>query len=554
MSRGYLTEGQTVEERVGEISTSFHTHLLKMGMEPEKAFGYEAKFYDYMGQGYYSLATPVWTNFGNDRGLPVSCFGSVLGDNMESITFTQAETSMLMKYGGGTSGYFGELRPRGASIKNNGESSGSVHFMQMFDSTANIVSQGNTRRGFFTPYLDIEHPDAEEFLTIGDEGHPIQDMTTGINLSADFLDKAREGDSKSRQLLAKVHKSRADKGYPYIIFKDNANNYKPDVYKEKDMDIKASNMCSEIMLPSSEEETFVCVLSSINLAKWDEIKETDAVEVLTIFLDCVVQEFIEKLEYLKETQKHFFLDRVLNFAKNHRALGLGVLGWHHYLQSKMIPFESTEAAKLNNILFKEIRSRTEQASTTLADWFGPCPLHQGEYSENKRNTTLMAIAPTKSSSFILGQVSQSIEPEFANIYIKDLSKIKVTVKNPFLTQVLDKYGENNEKTWDSIANHAGSVQHLEFLSDNELAVFKTFHEINPESIIDQAGVRQSYIDQGQSLNLIISPDMPIKEVNSLLYRANSVGLKSLYYQYSMNAAQMLTRERAIQSGCSSCEG
>lgn len=535
LSRGYLLEGQTAEQRIRQIADKAEEYL---GIE-----GYANKFYDYMGRGYFSLSSPVWANYGQERGLPVSCFGSFIDDDMESILYGHAENGMLMKGGGGTSGYFGALRGRGALIKNNGQSSGAVHFMQMYDTLASVVSQGSVRRGFFSAYLPIEHPDAEEFLDIGTEGNPIQGLTHAVTVTTEFLQKVKEGDAKARKLWAKTLQRRSEIGYPYILFTDNVNNNKPEVYADKP--IYASNMCSEIALPSNPDETFTCVLSSINLLHWDELKETDAIETLTMFLDTVVTEFINKTEG-KEYYK-----RANQFAKRHRALGLGVLGWHSYLQSNMIPFEGRDAAKKNLEIAKILKEKTYEASAALAIKFGIPEMLEGHY---RRNTTLMAIAPTKSSSTILGQVSQSIEPEFSNYYVKDLAKTKMTIKNPYLIKVLQQHGQDTDGVWESIRKADGSVQHLEFLTELERNVFKTFAEINPYTIIDQASIRQEYIDQAQSINLMIPADMPVKELNALYLYAHDMGIKSLYYQYSMSQAQALSRKKVMSEGCASCEG
>jgi ribonucleoside-diphosphate reductase alpha chain len=497
-----------------------------------------------MGKGYFSLSSPVWANYGIERGLPVSCFGSYIEDDIGSILYTHAENGMLMKGGGGTSGYFGELRHRGAPITNSGESNGSVHFMQMFDTLANVISQGNVRRGYFSAYLPIEHPDADEFLDIGTEGNPIQGLTTGITVSSEFINRVFKGEKEARRLWAKVLKRRSEVGFPYILFTDNVNNGRPDVYKDKDMKIYASNMCSEIALPSSPDETFTCVLSSINLLHWEELKETDAIETLTMFLDTVVTEFIKKTENKK------YYERAHNFAKRHRALGLGVLGWHSYLQSRMLPFEGREAAQKNLEIAKTLKEKTYAASKRMARYYGEPEVLRGY---GRRNTTLMAIAPTKSSSTILGQVSQSIEPEFSNFYIKDLSKTKMTVRNPYLRAYLQSVDKDTDDVWESIRIADGSVQHLDFLPDTVKMVFKTFAEINPYTLIDQAAIRQEYIDQAQSLNLMIPPDMPVKEINALYMYAHGMGIKSLYYQYSMSQAQVLSRKKALQEGCAACE-
>jgi ribonucleoside-diphosphate reductase alpha chain len=537
LSRGYLLEGQTPEERIRQIADKAEEYL---GIP-----GYADKFYDYMGRGFFSLSSPVWSNYGVERGLPVSCFGSYIEDDMQSILYGHAENGMLMKGGGGTSGYFGELRPRGASIKNNGESSGAVHFMRMYDTLASVVSQGSVRRGFFSAYLPIEHPDADEFLDIGTEGNPIQGLTHGITVTDAFLEQVKAGDKKARKLWAKVLQRRSEIGYPYILFTDNMNNNKPDVYKDKDMKIFASNMCSEIALPSNPDETFTCVLSSINLLHWEQIKETDAIETLTYFLDTVVTEFINKTEG-KEYHK-----RARNFAMRHRALGLGVLGWHSYLQSNMLSFESRSAAKKNLEIAKTLKERTYKASAELAEKYGEPELLKGY---GRRNSTLMAIAPTKSSSSILGQVSQSIEPEFSNFYVKDLAKSKTTIKNQYLKKLLKKYDKDTDEIWDSIQKADGSVQHLKFLTQEEREVFKTFPEINPHAIIDQAAVRQEYIDQAQSINLMMPADVPVKEINALMLYAHDMGIKTLYYQFGMSQAQTLSRKKVMNETCVSCEG
>lgn len=547
LSRGYLSAGETPEQRIRDIADKAEWYLKDMALSKEDASkfdGFADKFYDYMARGYYSLASPVWANYGKKRGLPVSCFGSYIDDSMESILYGVAENGMLMKNGGGTSGYFGAVRHRGAPITDSGESSGSVHFMGLYDALASTVSQGSVRRGFFAAYQDIEHPDAEEFLDIGTEGNPIQGLTTGIVVSDAFIHAIKGGDADKRRIWAKVLQRRSEIGYPYILYSDNVNKNKPKVYLDKNMKIHASNMCAEIALPSSILETFTCVLSSLNLLHWDEIKDTDAIEVLTMFLDTVCEEFIRK------TEGQEYLKRAREFAKNHRALGAGVLGWHSYLQSKMIAFESKEAAKLNLEIAKALRERSHAASRELATLLGEPPLLKGY---GMRNTTTMAIAPTKSSSFILGQVSQSIEPEFSNCYVKDLAKMKVTIKNPYLQKFLEDIGRNTDDVWESIKVADGSVQHLDFLTQEEKDVFKTFAEINPYTIIDHAAVRQQYIDQGQSLNLMLDPDMSVKEINALYLYAWEMGIKSLYYSYSMSAAQALTRKRVMNTACAACE-
>lgn len=538
MSRGYTLEGQTPEERVQQIA-DYAEKVLKRP-------GYADKLVDYASKGWISFSTPVWANFGLGRGLPISCFGSYLADDMSSILYTHAENGMMSKYGGGTSGFFGALRGRGTEIKNNGSSNGPVHFMQMFETLIHVVSQGKVRRGSFSPYLPVEHPDIMEFLEIGTEGNAIQNMTHAVTAGDEWIQSMVDGDEDKRKVWAKILQRRGELGYPYILFTGNANKNKPDVYKDKDMEIHASNLCSEIMLPSDENSSFVCCLSSMNLLHYDEWKDTDFVETMVALLDAVMTDFCERLETLRDSEERadnqafLFMERAYNFAKNHRALGLGVLGWHSYLQSKRIPFESEEAGKLNEEIWKNLKAKGDEATKKLADEFGEPELLKGY---GRRNTTVFAIAPTTSSAFILGQVSQSIEPVWSNAYVKDVAKLKVTIKNPFLEDLLEEKGKNTKETWSSIRDHDGSVQHLDFLSDEDKMVFRTFAELDQAIVIDQAAVRQQYIDQGQSLNIMVPPNVSPKDINQLYLTAWKKGVKALYYQHSMNAAQSHIRQK-----------
>lgn len=900
LSKDYLIGGQTVDDRVRVVGGAAESILGKPG--------FADRFRSYMQRGWFSLSTPIWTNFGNSRGLPISCFGTSIGDSMESILRAHAEVGMQTKHGGGTSAYFGHLRGRGAAIRDNGESSGSVHFMEFFDTLINLVSQGKTRRGNFAAYLPIDHPDAAEFLKIRSEGHPIQDLSFGVCVPDAFMEGMIAGDKSKRELWASVIRSRAATGFPYIMWPDTANANTVDVYRDKGMKITHSNLCvtgdqrvvsdrglktakqlfdegggltlfdnkgvvtaspmeliernadvyritldngmthtvtadhmvvvrttplndtadvacrdlkpgdlvavqtaaglfgthhdpqrafllglyqgdgtqtdklvaidlwendfdlvdeiercvesvhradglnrgvnnrvydtptfgdcvvsasstvrkkrlpsyglkkigfqkgvvpdwvwagdretqwqyvrglfytdgtvnvggskgnplqlslpsvdrpflqsvqlilanlgmktsirllreagpvtlpdgkggqreydcrdcwrliignkpdavefnkntgfldrkgvvledreyrnnakkfyavesvehvgkedvycckvetdahhwvcngivthncTEIFLPDDEEESFVCDLSSMNLLHYDEWKDTDAVETLVTLLDAVMTEFIRKAEGIP------FMERPVRFAKRHRALGVGQLGWHSYLQSRMIPFESMEAKRLNVAIAKTIKEQAYAASERLAREYGEPEVLEGY---GRRNTTLCAIAPTKSSAFILGQVSEGVEPARSNFYIKDLAKGKYTIKHPQLDGILTARGHNNPATWDGILKRGGSVQHLDCLDQHEKAVFRTFAEISPMEVIQQAAQRQAYIDQGQSLNLMIDPHTPAKDVNALLIEAWRSKVKSLYYQIGVNAAQTLGRSILA---CTSCEG
>ena len=908
LERGYLTEGESPEQRISDIANTAEKYL---GIK-----GFAQKFEGYMANGFYSLSSPIWSNFGRKRGLPISCFGSYIPDTMSGILGKLAEVGIMTKMGGGTSAYFGELRGRGQSINSGGESTGAVHFMELYDKLMNVVSQGNVRRGSFAGYLPIDHPDIEEFLKIKGDGNEIQDMSIGVCVSNEWMQKMIDGDKDHRKIWGLVIKKRFETGYPYIFFSDNANDQAPQVYKDKGLRINNSNLCvtgdqrvvsslglltakelyeigeniqlfdnnkiinsspmklieknadvfkitlengmshtvtsyhkiavkdkisqksetfrevlvknvacedlkigdavaiqtnkglfgdknmpkeafllglyqadgtqnkdfimidlwendfdlleevqsyhdyvcdkyhtqlslfnnrtynspkffdcvvhegsdskkrlcgkalkkalnfekgyipdwiwssdeetqwqyirglyyadgtvfkskssgepiqislasinkeflselqiilanlgmqssirilrksgqsllpdgkggskyyetkdcyrliignkndalyfdqntnflkrkniiiddreyrdntkkfykiqsieyigkedvycvtvdseehhwicngfithncSEIFLSNQADESFVCNLSSLNLEKWDSIVGTDAIETLIYFLDAVMSEFIDKTEGVE------FMEAPRKFAINQRALGVGVLGWHSLLQSKLISFESMDAKILNIDIWKEIRSKSDKATQELAIQFGEPELLKGY---NRRNSTTLAVAPTTSSSFILGQVSPSIEPLNSNYFTKDLAKGKFTYKNPYLASLLKEKSMNTIEVWKDILSHGGSVQHLAFFSQEEKDVFKNFGEISQKEIIIQAAQRQRYIDQGQSLNLMVPPNTKPKDINELMIFAWEQGIKSLYYQRSSSPTQDLARSIL---NCSTCE-
>jgi ribonucleoside-diphosphate reductase alpha chain len=539
LREGYLLEGVTAEERVREIAERAEEIL---GDD-----GFADRFYDYMSRGFYSLASPIWSNFGLDRGLPISCFGSYIEDSIESILYTEAEVGEMTKLGGGTSGYFGELRPRGAPISNNGKTNGSYSFTELFDTKINVISQGETRRGQFAGYIDVEHDDLDEWLNIKTEGDPVQDIYYGVIIGDEWFQAMIDGDEDKRATWAEIIETRINIGVPYIIFRGNMNDGKPQVYKDTGYNINASNLCTEISLPATPDESFVCCLSSMNALHFDEWKDTDAVETLTRFLDAVMEEFIQEAggnEYMGAD----LMERAINFAERHRAIGIGVLGWHSYLQSQMIPFDSMEAMQKNEAIFSTIKERSYEESRRLADEFGEPEVLEGY---GRRNTTTMSVAPTKSSSVILGQVSPSIEPLKANYFVRDGAKLKSTQKNRFLEAILQERDMDTRETWDSIAQKDGSVQHLDCLTDEEREVFKTFAEIPQMAIINQAAQRQNHIDQAQSLNISIDPsEVSVKEMNQLYIEAWRKGVKSLYYQHSVNAAQKFSRNILE---CTACE-
>jgi len=552
LSKGYLQDGEDIEARVSFMADKFYDELLRMGMSADKADKMSSAFYNYAGRGFYSFASPVLANYGRDQGLPVSCNNVVIDDDMGEILQKVAEIGMQTKHGAGTSAYLGRLRHRGSPIRGtNSTADGPVHFSSLIESSVETVRQGGVRRGACAVYYEIDSPDIYEVLRIQEDGFYIKHLSFGLCVGDDWLKSMLEGDPEKRKIWAAVISKRRETGYPYLFFKDNVNKVAPQHYKDAGLTILSSNLCTEIMQPSDTDISFVCVLGSMNLALYGEWVSTDAVEVYTYFLDCVVQEYIRKTAGIK------FMESVNKAAREHRAIGVGTLGLHTLYQSRGLPFESVEARELNIETHRIIDERTKAASREMAKIFGEPELLKGT---GLHNATLMAVAPTTSSSFVLGQVSPSIEPLNSNYFTKDLAKGKYTFRNPELTKLLEeKYAAGKaepERTiwlnsvWRSILIKDGSVQHLDFLSEDEKAVFKTFGEISQLELVIQAADRQEFIDQGQSLNLMIHPSTPAKDIHELLITAWSLGLKSLYYQRSTSPAQQLARDLV---SCTACE-
>ncbi len=535
LNRGYLLKGETVKGAIERIANAASKRLYKPELKED--------FINLIERGWMSLSSPIWANMGTERGLPISCFNVDVPDNIEGITHKLGEVIMQTKIGGGTSGYFGSLRGRGSAVTDNGQSSGAVSFMKLFDTAMDTISQGGVRRGAFAAYLDIDHPDIEEFLQIKDIGSPLQNLFFGVCIPDYWMHEMIEGDVEKRNIWAKVLESRQQKGLPYLFFSDNINSNKPQVYKDKNMVIHSSNLCSEIMLPSNFEESFICCLSSMNLELFDEWKDTNAVQLAVFFLDAVLQEFIAK------TEDNFYLQAANRFAKRHRAIGLGAMGWHSYLQKNRIPFEGLRSKQLTNTIFSHIRSQADKASKELAHIYGEPEVLEGY---GRRNTTLLSIAPTTSSSAILGQTSPGIEPFSSNYYKAGLSKGNFVRKNKFLKELLTEKGIDNEETWRSIMLNQGSVQHLMELTEEEKMIFKTFKEVSQLEIIQQASIRQKYIDQSQSLNLNIPSNLPVKDVNRLIIEAWKLGVKTLYYQRSQSVSKDFVVSNLVN--CVSCEG
>lgn len=541
LASGYLLPGEVPKDAIVRVSRTAAKWLKRLDLESE--------FFQIIWRGWLSLSTPVWSNFGTNRGLPISCFNSHVPDTVSGIGKTLFETMMMTKHGGGTSTYFGEVRGRGSKIsQGQGKSNGTKPFMQLFDTMIRVVSQGKLRRGMLATYIDIEHTDIKEFLNIREVGDPIQELTSGVCISNNFIEKLYNGDKESLSIWARVLELKNSTGMPYILFTDNANEGEstPPWYgKSTDYKIRSSNLCTEIMLPSTETESFVCCLSSLNLSKYDEWKDTNLVELSIYFLDSVMEEFISKTEGLEG------FERARQFAINHRALGLGVLGWHSFLQQNSIPFTGVLSNSWAKVIFSNIIEKAERASEKLANEYGPCNVCK-DAGYNRRNSALRADAPTVTNASIQGD-SPGIEPWPSNYFIKEGSKGNFTYKNKELTKVLENLGKNTEEVWKSIGDKSGSVQHLDFLSSEEKEIFLTFEEINQFELIEQAAIRQKYVDQGVSLNINIPPTTPAKLRSQLYLTAHALGIKSLYYQRSKSINKEGIRSMDPEL-CVSCSG
>lgn len=539
LSHDYLVEGQTPEQRIDIIGRTVQ------GYFPE-----EKNLGDDISQdildGSYSLSSPMWSNFGTDRGLPISCNGVYMGDSVSSIAMKNAEIAMQTKLGAGTSAYF-DLRERGARISVGGYSYGPMHFIPLTDAGVSIISQGSVRRGSAGGYMHVRHPQILDFLEIKEEGHELQNLNIGVVIDDAWMEDMLKGNGWNRKVWARIVKKRSETGYPYIFFVDAVNRNKPQVYKDKGMHIWASNLCTEIALPASEEESFVCCLGSMNLTRFDHWKDNGAVRRKTFLLDAALSEYVEKIDNHSDPLVRVLMASASRFARRHRAIGIGTLGYHSALQAEMIPFESMDARLRNRKWHRAIDEQSLEASKEMAAKYGEPDLLQGY---GLRHTTRMAIAPTTSSSFILGQVSPGIEPLGSNYFTKALAKGKYPYKNPYLKEVLADHGHDDIATWESILVNGGSVQHLDFLSERVKNIFKTFGEITQMEIIQQAADRAPFIDQAQSMNLTIHPSTPAIDISELMIQAWKMDTKTMYYQRSTSPTQEYARNL---SSCVACE-
>lgn len=534
LERGYL-RGQTPEERFEQICET----ILKIS----KLDGIDNRFREYISKGWVSFASPVLSNFGHAQNLPISCNHGRIADNLDSILNGLREVGMLSKYGAGVAINFSSIRPIGSKISSGGKSEGIMPFIEIYDHLIDRVSQNGVRRGFLSAYLKTDHPEISEFLDIGSEGHKIKTITTAVTIPKGWMESLKNGDRQKRTIWAKILKRRSELGFPYILFEENCNINSPQVYHDKNLWLDNGNICIEAIEYCDIDKTFACCLSSVNLQHYNEWKNHPSfIFDMNIMLDCVIEEYIQKGAHLAG------LGRAVKFAKEHRAIGLGVLGFHTLLQQKQIPIGTLESYSLNNEIFKYLRQEGDRASEWMAKEWGEPKMMEGY---GLRNSSRIAVAPTKSTSFLMGQVSSGIEPIKSNYHEQTLAKIQVEYKNPELIKVLEAYGKNTKTTWSAILKDNGSVQKLDFLSQHEKDVFKTFSEVSQMDLIKLAAQRQKYIDMGQSLNLMFHPDTPPKELNKITLAAYEEGIKSLYYQYTISAAQEFNKKLLE---CTSCEG
>jgi ribonucleoside-diphosphate reductase alpha chain len=553
---GYLYNGETPREAYMRVSKAVARRLYK----PELA----DKFFDYIWKGWLCLASPVLSNTGTDRGLPISCFGIDVADSIADIGQKNLEMMLLAKHGGGVGIGINMIRPAGARITGNGTSDGVVPFCKIYDSTILATNQGSVRRGAASVNINIDHPDFEEWLEIREPKGDVNRQSLNLHQCAvvgdKFMRRLEAGDIEARNKWGKLLQKRKATGEPYILFKGNTNKANPDAYKTNGLKVHMTNICSEIALHTDESHSFVCCLSSVNLAKYDEWKNTNLIYDSIWFLDGVIEEFIQRAKNMKG------FDNAVRSAQKGRALGLGVLGWHTLLQQKGIAFEGLLAQFKTREIFSKIKIETERASRKLAEIYGE-PLWCA--GTGFRNTHLRAVAPTVSNSKLSGNVSAGIEPWAANVFTEQSAKGTFIRKNNELRKVLKKIGIDTKETWDKILEDGGSVQgikqldgwfydHLGRLNQQEgepvKNVYKTFKEINQLELVGQAGIRQDYIDQSVSLNLAFPSEAEPRWINQVHFEAWKRGVKTLYYMRTESVLRGDIAAKAMDPNCVSCDG
>ena len=509
----YMEGSTSFKNRVEQIAATAAKHAPKDGVD------WYAKFFEVIWNGWLSPSTPTLANLGTTKGMPVACSGQYIGDSVADFYGELLDTAVLTKNGFGTSGYLGDIRPRGSQIATGGTASGVLPVFQTYVDAMKRVTQGVARRGAWAGYLPIDHPDFNE-LADWVKNNP-DDANVGWTISKDFMESLDSGHPEAIERYQKALKLKMLTGKGYFLFTDKVADARPEMYKAHNLDVKASNLCTEIMLHSGEEETFTCILASMNLEKYDEWKDTDAVFTATVFLDCVVSEFLS----MASGKRGF--EKAVESTEKSRALGLGVLGWHSLLHKRMIPFESFQARKLNVEIFDGINKKSTEASRYLAGQLGE-PAYCKGYGV--RNTHRLAVAPTMSTSQLMGGVSQGIEPFIGNVFVQQGAGGETLRVVPELLEIMKREGVYSRETWLEIASHDGSIQHVTWMTDAEKEVFKTAFEIDPYVILNQASERQQYICQGQSINLFFGADDPEEHISAVHKAAfKDPRILSLYY-------------------------
>jgi len=541
LTKGYLINNETPLDMYRRVASAAASYC------KNDTASWEAKFFDAMWKNWLCIASPIASNMGTDRGLPISCNTIHVGDSVSDIFNKNTEFAILSKNGAGVGIYLGDIRGRGAPIKGNGKSEGVIPWAKVFDITTAAINQGATRRGASALYLPVEHGDIDEFLNIrratGDVNMRCHNSNHAVTISDAWMKDMVGGNKDKRAVWETILRTRVETGEPYLMFTDHVNNNSPECYKQNNLVVKSSNICSEITLYTDNEHSFVCCLSSMNLLRWEEWKDTDVIETSVRFLDCVLEEYIVKAKNVP------FMEASVRSAIKGRAIGLGVLGWHSLLQSRMLPFDSFDAMMLNATIFRTMRARAEAATAQLAIELGEPEWCKGF---GRRNSHVMAVAPTVSNSTISGGLSAGVEPMTANIYAVKGAKGTFIRKNKYLEILLAYKRKNTDEVWKSINAESGSVVHLDFLSKEEKDVFLTAREINQHAVIKQAAQRQKWVDQAQSINLFFGSNAAGKYIHEVHLAAWEQGLKTLYYYKSDGVIRGDLASRS-KDECASCE-
>ncbi|KAB8125003.1 ribonucleoside-diphosphate reductase subunit alpha [Komagataeibacter medellinensis] len=546
----YLMPGESYQDLFGRVASYY-------GADAAHA----QRLYDYISRHWFMPATPVLSNGGTTRGLPISCFLNEANDSLRGIVDLWNENVWLASKGGGIGSYWGNLRSIGENVGRNGKTSGVIPFIRVMDSLTLAISQGSLRRGSAAVYLPVWHPEIEEFIELrrptgGDPNRKALNLHHGVLVPDAFMRAVADDDEwallspkdntvirkvSARGLWIRILTARMEQGEPYIIFSDHVNNARPEHHKLAGLEVKTSNLCAEITLPTGmdqhgRERTAVCCLSSLNLETWEEWRDNPQfIEDVMLFLDNVLQDFIDRAPDDMERARYA--------AMRERSVGLGVMGFHSFLQANNVPFESVVAKSWNRKIFKHIRAQADAASRKLAEVRGPCP-DAADYGVMERFSNKMAIAPTASISIIAGNASPGIEPIAANVFLQKTLSGSFTVRNRHLDRLLTERGQNTSEVWSSITLNKGSVQHLDFLTQQEKDVFKTAFELDQRWVIEHAADRAPFICQAQSINIFLPANVHKRDLHQIHYMAWKRGVKSLYYCRSLS----IQRADAVSDG------